>query len=335
MRDLASENVSGARTLLAVRDLHVAFSVRGSTLHAVNGVSFDLAPGETLAVVGESGCGKSVTAAAIMGLLPRRRARISGELLFNGIDLLSLGERRLEDIRGREIAQIFQEPMTALNPLMTIGRQVSEPLVRHKGISRAAARARAAELLRVVHIPDAEELLDRYPHELSGGMRQRVMIASALACEPKILIADEPTTAIDVTIQSQILRLLEEIKAEFGTAIILVTHDLGVVAEVADRAVVLYAGTVAEEARVDELFSRPRHPYTRGLMAALPSIDAAGRDVELAEIPGTVPALHRPPRDCPYASRCPRVQERCRRERPEPDPCASGHRVACWFPHDD
>ncbi|MEO1224659.1 MAG: ABC transporter ATP-binding protein [Pseudomonadota bacterium] len=319
-----------AEQVLEVDGLSVCFEGRHASLHAVNGIDFTLRRGETLALVGESGCGKSVTANAILRLLPSRRTRIEGRIRFLGADLLRESEARMQAIRGNEIAMIFQEPMTALNPLLTIGLQVAEPLMRHRRMSRQRAFGQAVELLERVHVPDPGSWLDRYPHEMSGGMRQRAMIAMALACEPKLLIADEPTTALDVTIQAQILQLIAEIQRDLGVAVLLITHDFGVVAEAADRAVVLYAGTVVERAAVAELFRAPRHPYTRGLLAALPTLEVGEAQGDLAEIPGVVPSLAETPTDCPFAPRCGFADSDCFGRRPPIASIAPDHEVACW-----
>ena len=320
-----------ARTvLLEVDGLKTHFFTRDGVVRAVDGVSFRVHAGETLAVVGESGCGKSVTSLSILRLIASPPGRIvAGRLLFEDKDLLALDEPGMRDIRGNEIAMIFQEPMTSLNPVLTVGRQIGEALTLHRGLSRAEARARAIELLGQVGIPEPARRVDQYPHHLSGGMRQRVMIAMALACHPRLLIADEPTTALDVTIQAQILDLMRRLKEESGAAILLITHDLGVVAEMAQRVVVMYAGRKVEEAPVEELFARPLHPYTRGLMKSIPRLD----DKEarrLAEIPGMVPSLREPIEGCYFAARCPHATDRCRREYPPLEVRASGHAVACW-----
>jgi peptide/nickel transport system ATP-binding protein len=301
--------------LLEISDLKVTFrGDDGRVTHAVHGLDLSLARGTTLGFVGESGCGKSVTSLAVMGLLPNS-ASIGGSVRFDGIDLIALSDRKLRDLRGDRLAMIFQEPMTSLNPSYTIGEQIIEAIVRHRKVSRSEARKRAIEMLRRVKIPSPERRIDDYPHRLSGGMRQRAMIAMALACEPDLLIADEPTTALDVTIQAQILDLLRELKARsLLSAIILITHDLGVVAEICDEVAVMYAGEVVESAPVDDLFERPEHPYTVGLLGSLPRLD---RRVEhLATIEGTVPNMAPPPPGCRFAPRCPFAAERCHRERP-------------------
>jgi peptide/nickel transport system ATP-binding protein len=321
--------------LLRVENLKTHFHTRDGIVRAVDGVSFEVMPGETLAVVGESGCGKSVTAMSILRLLPMPPARIAGgRIEFDGRNLLDLSEPEMRKVRGNAISMIFQEPMTSLNPVLTIGRQVAEALVLHRGMSERAAMTRAAEMLRKVHIPEADRRLTQYPHELSGGMRQRVMIAMALACGPRLLIADEPTTALDVTIQAQILELMLELREETGASVILITHDLGVVAEVAHRVVVMYAGRKVEEAPIEELFAAPRHPYTRGLLGSMPhlgdSVNETGK--RLVEIPGMVPSLKDPPPGCLFAPRCPNATERCTREAPPLELHAPHHWAACWNP---
>jgi peptide/nickel transport system ATP-binding protein len=321
--------------LLRVDNLKTHFHTRDGVVRAVDGVSFEVGVGETLAIVGESGCGKSVTAMSILRLLPMPPARIAeGRIEFEGRDLLGLTEPEMRRIRGNAIAMIFQEPMTSLNPVLTIGRQIAEALVLHRGLSYADATARAIALLRKVHIPEAEQRVTQYPHELSGGMRQRVMIAMALACGPRLLIADEPTTALDVTIQAQILELMRELRDETGSSMILITHDLGVVAEMADRVVVMYAGRKVEEARVEALFAQPRHPYTRGLLGSMPhlgdSVDETGK--RLVEIPGLVPSLKDVPPGCLFAPRCPNAIERCKTDAPPLEQHAPGHLAACWNP---
>ena len=323
------------QSLLRVDNLKTHFHTRDGVVRAVDGVSFDVLPGETLAVVGESGCGKSVTAMSILRLLPMPPARIAaGRIEFDGRNLLDLSEADMRKVRGNAISMIFQEPMTSLNPVLTIGRQIAEALVLHRGMNERAAMTRAAEMLRKVHIPEAERRLTQYPHELSGGMRQRVMIAMALACGPRLLIADEPTTALDVTIQAQILELMRELREETGASMILITHDLGVVAEVAHRVVVMYAGRKVEEAPIEELFAAPRHPYTRGLLGSMPhlgdSVNETGK--RLVEIPGMVPSLKDPAPGCLFAPRCPNAGERCRDEVPPLELHAPRHWAACWHP---
>jgi peptide/nickel transport system ATP-binding protein len=316
--------------LLAVRDLRTHFFTADGVTRAVDGVSFEVSPGETLGIVGESGCGKSVTALSVMRLLPDRLARIvGGTVSFEGRDLAPLDEAAMRRIRGNAMAMVFQEPMTSLNPVLTVGHQIAEAVRIHSGASTTAARERAAEMLRLVHIPDAVRRLDDYPHQFSGGMRQRVMIATALACNPKLLIADEPTTALDVTIQAQILDLILELKSRTGAAVILITHDLGVVAETCQRVMVMYAGRKIEEAPILELFDRPAHPYTRGLMASIPRFHGAGRKRRLAEIPGIVPSLREPIVGCAFAPRCRYAIDRCRAEAPELRGLGNHHIAAC------
>jgi peptide/nickel transport system ATP-binding protein len=327
--------VSPVQPLLEIEDLRTWFFTRDGVVRAVDGVSFHVGEGETLAVVGESGCGKSVTALSILRLVAVPPGRVvSGRISFAGQDLLALSEAAMRRIRGNEISMIFQEPMTSLNPVLTIGRQIGETLTLHQGLSTREARARALEMLRVVQIPEAERRLDQYPHELSGGMRQRVMIAMALACGPKLLIADEPTTALDVTIQAQILDLMRDLKAKTGAAIILITHDLGVVAEMAERVVVMYAGRKVEEAPATSLFRHPRHPYTAGLLASVPRLGAslAGDLPRLADIPGTVPSLRDAIAGCAFAPRCDRASAQCAAEPPPFEAKAPAHHAACWNP---
>jgi len=326
---------SNVKPLLRVENLQTHFHTRDGVVRAVDGVSFDVLPGETLAIVGESGCGKSVTAMSILRLLPMPPARIvDGRIEFEGRNLLDLPEPEMRRIRGNAIAMIFQEPMTSLNPVLTIGRQIAEALVLHRGMSEAEAMTRAIEMLSKVHIPEAARRVKQYPHELSGGMRQRVMIAMALACGPRLLIADEPTTALDVTIQAQILELMRELRNETSASIILITHDLGVVAEMAHRVVVMYAGRKVEEAPVEELFARPRHPYTRGLLGSMPhlgdSVEETGK--RLVEIPGMVPSLKEAMPGCLFAPRCPNASERCRTDVPPLEPQGPRHWAACWHP---
>jgi len=317
--------------LLRVENLRTHFHTRDGIVRAVDGVSFDVAPGETLAVVGESGCGKSVTSLSILRLIASPPGRtIAGRVLFEGTNLLELSAADMRRIRGDAISMIFQEPMTSLNPVLTVGRQIGEVLTLHRGLTREQAVTRSLELLRLVHIPEAERRIHQYPHQLSGGMRQRVMIAMALACEPRLLIADEPTTALDVTIQAQILDLMRELKSRTGAAIMLITHDLGVVAEMAQRVVVMYAGRKVEEAAATDLFARPRHPYTRGLLDSMPKLREDGKGRRLAEIPGTVPSLMDPIAGCTFAPRCPLATDRCRRDYPPWEEKAPGHAAACF-----
>jgi peptide/nickel transport system ATP-binding protein len=323
-------------TLLDVADLRTYFYLRHGILKAVDGVSFQLKPHETLAIVGESGCGKSMTALSLMRLIPEPPGKIvSGSVRLAGRDLVALDEPAMRNVRGKDISMIFQEPMTSLNPVMTVGNQIAEALLLHEGLSRHDALKRAVEILKLVRIPEAEQRLKEYPHQLSGGMRQRVMIAMALACNPKVLIADEPTTALDVTIQAQILDIILDLQKKLGTAVILITHDLGVVAETAQRVIVMYAGKKVEEAPVGELFARPLHPYTHGLMASIPRLDlmrGAGDTTKqrLQEIKGIVPPLTNLPPGCPFAPRCPHAIDICRREMPAYEEKEPGHWAACW-----
>jgi peptide/nickel transport system ATP-binding protein len=321
-------------SLLDVQDLSVRFDTDDGAVHAVDRLSFSLEAGEVLGVVGESGCGKSVSAMALLQLLPET-AHVTGSATFDGRDLIGAPASRLRDIRGREIAFVFQEPMTSLNPAFRIGNQIAEVLRRHLGLSRAQARLRTIELLDLVRIPAPERRVDEYPHQLSGGMRQRVMIAMALACDPKILIADEPTTALDVTIQAGILDLMRDIRGRLGTAIVLITHNLGVVADIADRVIVMYAGRKVEEALVGELYAHPQHPYTIGLLGAIPRPGAADEQGRLREIPGRVPSLAELPAACAFAPRCPRADDRTRSERPELREIRPAHLVACFHPGDE
>ena len=319
--------------LLAVEDLKTYFYTRDGVVRAVDGVSFSVYPGETLAIVGESGCGKSVTSLSILRLIASPPGRIvSGKLDFDGRDLLKLTEREMRSIRGNEISMIFQEPMTSLNPVLTIGRQIAEALELHRGLSNRDALRRAVEMLKLVNMPEPERRITQYPHQLSGGMRQRVMIAMALACDPRLLIADEPTTALDVTIQAQILDLMRALKDKTGAAIVLITHDLGVVAEMAQRVIVMYAGRKIEEASVARLFAQPRHPYTLGLLKSIPRLDHAliKAPQRLAEIPGMVPSLRSEPVGCTFAPRCAYATERCRAEYPPLELKADAHIAACW-----
>ena len=317
--------------LLEIKGLKTHFKTDDGWLHAVDGVDLSIAAGETLGVVGESGCGKSVTAKTVMKLIDMPPGRIvAGQVLWQGRDLVPLGPDEMRKIRAKEIAIIFQEPMTSLNPVYTIGEQIAESIRLHEGLSNKEAMNRAVEMLKLVRIPTPERRIKDYPHQFSGGMRQRVMIAIALACNPKLLIADEPTTALDVTIQAQILDLMAELKERLGMAVMLITHAMGVVAETAQRVVVMYAGKVVEEASVEQLFARPRHPYTQGLIRSIPRIDtAATHKVRLEAIPGTVPKLIDPAEGCRFAGRCKFVMPQCRTATPPLREVARGHKVAC------
>jgi oligopeptide transport system ATP-binding protein len=317
--------------LLSVEDLRVEFWTSRGTIYAVNGISFDIAPGETLGIVGESGCGKSVTALALLGILPRAGKVRTGSAEFGGRDLLKLSDSELQGVRGREIAMIFQDPMTSLNPVLTIGRQIREPLETHFGMGRSEAEKRSSELLDRVGIPNAPARLRDYPHQFSGGMRQRAMIAMALACEPKLLIADEPTTALDVTIQAQILDLLRELVADKETALILITHDLGVVAGMCERVNVMYAGMFMETGSAENLFAHPRHPYTLGLLQSVPRLDAA-RKTPLHPIEGSPRDMLEPPKACPFAPRCRFEVEASLQSVPPLEEIEPDHRVACFNP---
>jgi oligopeptide/dipeptide ABC transporter ATP-binding protein len=317
--------------LLSVEDLRVQFWTSRGTVHAVNGITFDVAPGDTLGIVGESGCGKSVTSLAILGILPRAGKVTSGTAMFGDRDLFRLSDRELRRIRGRDIAMIFQDPMTSLNPVLTIGRQIREALETHFDMSKAEANRRVAELLDDVGIPSAEVRLKDYPHQFSGGMRQRAMIAMALACEPKLLIADEPTTALDVTIQAQILDLLRKLVEDRDTALILITHDLGVVAGMCERVNVMYAGMFMETGNAEQLFNRPRHPYTLGLLQSVPRLDAE-RKTKLQPIEGAPRDMLRPPQACPFQPRCRFEVEQSREEVPQLRELEPGHMVACFNP---
>jgi oligopeptide/dipeptide ABC transporter ATP-binding protein len=322
--------------LLEVDDLRTHFFTREGAVRAVDGVTFSVDKGKTLGIVGESGCGKSVTALSIMGLIPKPPAKIvTGSITFDGRDLTKLSERQLEDVRGREIAMIFQDPMTSLNPTLKIGTQITEVLDRHFGMSKDEARRRAIGLLEEVQIPRAAERLDDYPHRFSGGMRQRVMIAIALACNPKLLIADEPTTALDVTVQAQVLDLLEDLREEHDMALILITHDMGVVAEVADDVAVMYAGQIVEQATGEDLFDRPEHPYTEALLGALPELEGEGvREGRLVAIPGRPPDLIDPPEACRFAARCPYAgpHDTCATVEPQLREIRPGHSVRSQHP---
>jgi peptide/nickel transport system ATP-binding protein len=319
--------------VLEVKNLQTVFFTNSGLFNAVDDVSFEVRRGETLAIVGESGCGKSVSALSTMRLVPDPPGRIvGGTVLLEGIDLLALDEAKMRQIRGNRISMIFQEPMTSLNPVMRIGDQIAEAVRLHRSMTRKETWAKAVEMLRLVRIPEPARRAQEYPHQLSGGMRQRAMIAMALACRPALLIADEPTTALDVTIQAQILTLVLDLQKELGMGLILITHDLGVVAQTAQRVIVMYAGKKVEEADVETLFESPRHPYTRGLMASIPAVlnSGAKADARLAEIPGTVPSLTRLPPGCAFAPRCSLAIARCRQEYPPLQDWGGGHLAACW-----
>ncbi len=323
---------STGKPILEVKDLRTYFYTRDGVVRSVDGVSFSISEGETLAIVGESGCGKSVTSLSLLRLIPSPPGKIvSGSILFQGKDLLNLSDEEMRDIRGDKISMIFQEPMTSLNPVLTIGRQISEVLELHRHCTKDEARTRVLELLRLVNISEPERRIDEYPHQLSGGMRQRIMIAMALACDPEILIADEPTTALDVTIQAQILNLMRELRDRTRAAIILITHDLGVVAEMAQRVVVMYAGRKVEEASVFDLFASPMHPYTLGLLNSMPRLDDSSSK-RLVEIPGMVPSMKSEIIGCAFAPRCSVATERCTQESPVLQDHGRGHSVACWNP---
>jgi oligopeptide/dipeptide ABC transporter ATP-binding protein len=326
------------RPLLEVQSLRTELRLRNRVLPVVNNVSFKLRASETLGIVGESGCGKSMTALSVMRLVPNPPGRIvGGSVRFAGTELLTLPEREMRALRGNSISMVFQEPMTALNPVRTIGSQIAEAITLHEGLGKRAARDRAIEMLNLVRIPDAQARLDEYPHHLSGGMRQRVVIAMALSCNPRVLLADEPTTALDVTIQAQIMSVMRELRERLGTAMVLITHDLGLVAETCDRVLVMYGGNKVEEATADALFATPAHPYTRGLLNSIPhlalgnwAIRRSGRRRRLREISGMVPALDMLPAGCPYAPRCPLASEQCRTAMPPLLAHAPDHVAACW-----
>ena len=317
--------------LLQVRNLKTQFFTQDGVVKAVDDVSFHLMPGETLGVVGESGCGKSITAMSIMRLIPQPPGKIvSGEILFQGQDIMRMRDEQVRSIRGNKIAMIFQDPMTSLNPVLTISRQIGESLELHLGMSRGQARKRSIELLKMVGIPNAEERIDQYPHQFSGGMRQRVMIAMALSCNPSLLIADEPTTALDVTIQAQILDLMRNLQKEHNTALMMITHDLGVVAGMADRIQVMYAGHIVETAPTEELFANPRHPYTVGLLNSIPRLDATTKS-KLNPIRGLPPDLIDLPDMCPFLPRCDYAREKCEQQNPPLMNVNADHRSACWY----
>ena len=331
-----SQSQAGDDHLLQVSGLRTYFYTRQGLVKAVDDVSFHVASGETMAIVGESGCGKSITALSLMQLVPEPPGKIlDGSVVLDGTDLLKLDQQAMRDVRGNDISMIFQEPMTSLNPVMTIGRQISEALILHQDMTKEQALERSIEMLRLVKIPEPEQRVREYPHQLSGGMRQRAMIAMAVACNPKVLIADEPTTALDVTIQAQILDIIVNLQQELGTAVVLITHDLGIVAETASRVIVMYAGKKVEEASVEELFANALHPYTHGLMASIPHLDLIrGQEKEavdrLQEIPGIVPPLSDLPVGCAFAPRCEFADDRCRESYPTYEEKRTGHWSACW-----
>ena len=325
----AARAAAEPRPVLEVRELRTYFATDGGELRAVDGVSFSVAPGRTLGIVGESGCGKSMTALSVMGLIPEPPGRIAGgEILFDGVDLLKLSPAELRERRGNQMSMIFQEPMTSLNPAFTVGDQIIEGILRHRKVTKQQAREHAIEMLRRVRIPSPERRFDEYPHKLSGGMRQRVMIAMALACDPKLLIADEPTTALDVTIQAQILELMRQLRDETGAAIMMITHDLGVIAEIAHEVIVMYAGKVVERAAVADLFREPQHPYTIGLLGSIPKLTAA--QPRLTTIEGMVPNPLATPRGCRFHPRCPFAVDECRAAEPPLREIRPGQLAACW-----
>lgn len=321
--------------LLEVKDLHVSFDTYAGEVQAVRGVSFHLDKAEAIAIVGESGCGKSVTAQSIMKLVPMPPGRIkSGSIIFNGVDITRFSDKKMEAIRGSEIGMIFQDPMTSLNPTMVVGKQISEGLIKHQHLNKKQAMDKAIEMLKLVGIPNPDKRANQYPHEFSGGMRQRAMIAIALSCNPRLLIADEPTTALDVTIQAQILDLMKELKSKLETSIILITHDLGVVAGMAERIIVMYAGEVVESGTVNDVFYNPQHPYTWGLLKSVPRLDAQNKE-ELIPIIGTPPDLFCPPVGCAFAARCKYSMEICYECSPSDIEYQKGHHAACWLLHPD
>jgi oligopeptide transport system ATP-binding protein len=323
------------KPVLEVSDLHVTFRSEHQEVKAIRGVDFIVNEGEVVAFVGESGSGKSVTFQSIMRLLPQPPAKIDkGKVLYNGRDLTKVSEKEMQKIRGKEIAMIFQDPMTSLNPTIRVGKQITESLMKHQKMTYQNAKKRAIELLKLVGIPSPSERVDQFPHQFSGGMRQRAMIAMALACSPKLLIADEPTTALDVTIQAQIIDLLKDLQNDTGSSIVFITHDLGVVAEIADRVVVMYGGKIVETGTLDEIFYNPRHPYTWGLLASMPRLDQS-RDQDLASIPGSPPSLVNPPVGCPFTGRCPYAMKICQEQMPEATIASDSHQVACWLQHPD
>ena len=319
--------------VLKIENLHVSFDTYAGEVHAVRGVSLHGGEGEVLAVVGESGCGKSVTAQTIMKLNPMPPARIKeGSINLCGEDIVAANEKKMQDIRGRLVSMIFQDPMTCLNPTMKVGKQLTEAICQHRKLSKDEAKKEAVRLLEMVQIPNAAERAEQYPHEFSGGMRQRAMIAMAMSCEPKLLIADEPTTALDVTIQAQIMQLMAKVREETGTAIILITHDLGVVANLADRVAVMYAGKIVETGTAEDIFYRPKHPYTQALLKSLPTVETS-REEKLVSIAGTPPDLFMPPKGCEFASRCEHCMKVCKKHVPPTYEVGAGHKAACWRLH--
>ncbi len=321
--------------ILDVKNMKTSFYTHVGEVQAVRGVSFSLKKGEALGIVGESGSGKSVTSMSVMQLLQYPGKVKEGEIMFKGDDILKKSKKDMMNIRGDEIAMIFQDPMTSLNPVYKIGDQIMEAIIRHQGLSKQEAREKAIEMLRIVGIPSPDERIDNYPHEFSGGMRQRAMIAIALSCEPDLLIADEPTTALDVTIQAQILELLKELSVKIDTSIILITHDLGVVADVCDRICVMYGGLIMEEGTAEEIFYEPMHPYTMGLLKSIPRMDEESEDQRLIPIPGSPPDMIKPPVGCPFAARCPYTMNICMEKMPEYTTTETGHRAVCWLNHKD
>lgn len=319
--------------VLEVKDLAISFKTFFGEVEAVRGISFDVEKGQTVAIVGESGCGKSVTANSIMQLLPKPPAYYkNGQIIFNGIDLLKKTSKEMEDVRGQEIGMVFQDPMTSLNPTMKVGRQIIEGLVRHKKVSKEDARKKAIEMLELVSVPQPDKRINQYPHEFSGGMRQRVMIALAMVSDPQLLIADEPTTALDVTVQAQILELMKDIQTKLGMSIILITHDLGVVADISDVVNVMYAGQILEQGLTKDIFENPKHPYTKGLLASVPRLDMS-RDEPLYSIDGTPPDLYIPPKGCPFFARCDYAMKVCRDNMPEFEYHKETHASKCWLNH--
>ena len=319
--------------VLKIENLHVSFDTYAGEVHAVRGVSLHVGEGEVLAIVGESGCGKSVTAQTIMKLNPMPPARIKeGSIDLCGEDIVAANEKKMQDIRGRLVSMIFQDPMTCLNPTMKVGRQLTEAICQHRKLSKDEAKKEAVRLLEMVQIPNAAERAEQYPHEFSGGMRQRAMIAMAMSCEPKLLIADEPTTALDVTIQAQIMQLMAKVREETGTAIILITHDLGVVANLADRVAVMYAGKIVETGTAEDIFYRPKHPYTQALLKSLPTVETS-REEKLVSIAGTPPDLFMPPKGCEFASRCEHCMKVCKKHVPPTYEVGAGHKAVCWRLH--